>query len=74
MAGTVIAGMYKKFTGNKKDSSLWSMLAIAGVLMIIAGFVIRPYTGGISKYMLHQHGCLFAPASACSFLNVWYCW
>jgi heparan-alpha-glucosaminide N-acetyltransferase len=49
MGGIVIAGIYEKIAGKKKDHYLWSILSAAGIIMIAAGLIIRPYAGGISK-------------------------
>ncbi|MEP7107351.1 MAG: DUF5009 domain-containing protein [Ferruginibacter sp.] len=49
MAGTVIAGIYAEMVSKGKDQYLWGILTAGGVMMIIAGLIIRPYGGGISK-------------------------
>jgi heparan-alpha-glucosaminide N-acetyltransferase len=51
MAGTVIGHIYGKLSANKTYQRLWMLFALAGVLMIAAGFILRPYAGGISKIM-----------------------
>lgn len=49
MGGVVISGIYGQMAGRRKDHALWSILAAAGILVIVLGLVIRPYTEGISK-------------------------
>ncbi len=49
MSGTVVAGLYDKLATGNKNVALWIILTVTGVLMIVAGFAIRPYAGGISK-------------------------
>jgi predicted acyltransferase len=49
MGGIVITGIYQTLAGKRKDLLLWSLLTACGVILIVAGFLIRPYAGGISK-------------------------
>lgn len=49
MAGVVIAGLYTRLAGKGKDGLLWGILTAAGIGFIVAGIVLRPYAGGISK-------------------------
>lgn len=49
MAGMGVAGIYAALAGKGKDRNLWVTLTAGGVVMIIAGLMIRPYAGGISK-------------------------
>lgn len=49
MAGIVISGIYEKMVGKGKDKYLWSILTAAGIIMIAAGLIIRPFADGISK-------------------------
>lgn len=49
MAGIVISGLYGKMAGKEKDHYLWGILTFTGIIMIIAGLIIRPYAEGISK-------------------------
>jgi len=49
MAGTVISSLYTLLDKKGKLSSLWAVFIGLGVLAIVAGFVLRPYTAGISK-------------------------
>lgn len=49
MAGIAVAGIYEKMAGKGKDAFLWFALTSFGVVFIIAGFLIRPFAGGISK-------------------------
>jgi hypothetical protein len=49
MAGVVSSLLYKQLSGKGKDKLLWWGFAIAGVVMVILGFLVRPYSGGISK-------------------------
>ncbi len=49
LGGTVISTVYTMLIGKGKDQRLWILLAIAGLLSILFGFLIRPYAGGISK-------------------------
>ena len=49
MAGAVISSLYTLLDKKGKLSSLWAVFIGLGVLAIVAGFVLRPYTAGISK-------------------------
>ncbi|KQC01175.1 DUF5009 domain-containing protein [Pedobacter sp. Hv1] len=49
LGGAVISTLYSVLVAKEKDKNLWLILALAGVLTIVFGLVIRPYTGGISK-------------------------
>jgi predicted acyltransferase len=49
MGGIVINGIYQTLAGKRKDSLLWTLLTACGVALIVAGFLIRPFAGGISK-------------------------
>lgn len=49
MFGVVASVGYGWLLERDKTRQLWAIFAIAGVLLIVAGFLIRPYTGGISK-------------------------
>ncbi len=47
LGGAVVASMYTQL--ENKDKNLWIFLAVAGLASILFGFIIRSYTGGISK-------------------------
>ena len=49
MGGAVIATSYQILIAKQQDKKLWLLLALAGVLCITFGFIIRPFAGGISK-------------------------
>ena len=49
MGGMVTAGIYQNIADKRKDALLWTLLTACGVILIVAGFLIRPYAGGISK-------------------------
>jgi predicted acyltransferase len=49
MGGVVISGIYAKLVEQGKTQQIWATLAIIGVLFLVAGFALRPYTEGISK-------------------------
>ncbi len=49
MAGTVVSLVYLNVKGRSKDWILWTVLSIAGPVCILAGLLVRPYAGGISK-------------------------
>ena len=49
MAGVVILLAYRELTGKGKDRSLWISFAVAGIVMLAFGLLIRPYAAGISK-------------------------
>jgi predicted acyltransferase len=49
MGGVVISGVYAKLVEQGKTQWVWATLAIIGVLFLVAGFALRPYTEGISK-------------------------
>jgi heparan-alpha-glucosaminide N-acetyltransferase len=49
MGGVVISGIYAKLVEQGKTQRIWATLAIVGILLLVAGFAIRPYAEGISK-------------------------
>jgi predicted acyltransferase len=49
MGGAFIGALYHYYRSNNKLSQLWAIFALIGVGCIVAGFVLRPYTDGISK-------------------------
>lgn len=49
LGGAVIATSYSNLIGKGNDGKLWITLALAGLISIVFGFIIRPYAGGISK-------------------------
>ncbi|MEJ5995128.1 DUF5009 domain-containing protein [Pedobacter sp. Du54] len=49
LGGTVISTLYALFISKGEDKKLWIGLTAAGLACILFGFIIRPYTGGISK-------------------------
>jgi heparan-alpha-glucosaminide N-acetyltransferase len=49
MAGMMVSLLYTGLTGKRKEKLVWMLLAIAGVVMLMFGLVIRPYAQGISK-------------------------
>lgn len=49
MTGISVAGIYEKMAGKGKDANLWSLLTLSAAGFIVAGFLIRPFAGGISK-------------------------
>jgi heparan-alpha-glucosaminide N-acetyltransferase len=51
MMGVVIGILYGRLSAARNYSGLWWLFASLGLIMIAAGFMVRPYTGGISKIM-----------------------
>jgi len=49
LAGTVISMWYARMVSKGFNTKVWVALFAAGCLVIAAGFLIRPYTEGISK-------------------------
>ncbi|WP_413667735.1 DUF5009 domain-containing protein [Mucilaginibacter sp. Mucisp86] len=49
MGGIVVSGIYARLVEQGKTQRIWATLAIIGVLFLVAGFALRPYTEGISK-------------------------
>ncbi|HEY9000193.1 MAG TPA: DUF5009 domain-containing protein [Mucilaginibacter sp.] len=49
MAGVVISLWYARMVKKGFNTALWLKLFIAGCLAIAVGFLLRPYTDGISK-------------------------
>lgn len=47
MGGAVISVCYSRLLAQQR--LVWPVLTIAGVIAIVLGFIVRPYTGGISK-------------------------
>jgi heparan-alpha-glucosaminide N-acetyltransferase len=51
MAGTIMGVLYGRFAATNRYRPLWLLLPAIAAVMIIAGFIVRPYAGGISKIM-----------------------
>ena len=49
LAGTVISMWYARMVSKGFNTKVWVALFAAGCVVIAAGFLIRPYTEGISK-------------------------
>jgi heparan-alpha-glucosaminide N-acetyltransferase len=49
LGGVLISTIYRLVAQRNKSHRLWIILAEAGLIIIVVGFLIRPYTGGISK-------------------------
>ncbi len=49
MAGTVISSLYTLLDKKGKLGSLWAVFIGLGVLALVAAFILRPHTAGISK-------------------------
>lgn len=49
MAGIVITSLYGQLAGKGNDRLLWAGFTAIGLAMIAAGFLLRPFAGGISK-------------------------
>ncbi|SDG32323.1 DUF5009 domain-containing protein [Mucilaginibacter gossypii] len=49
MGGVVISGIYAKLVEQGKTQRIWATLTVVGILFLVAGFALRPYTEGISK-------------------------
>lgn len=49
LGGTVLSVLYGKLVSNNKVRFLWAVFIGIGVMMILAGLIIRPYAEGISK-------------------------
>lgn len=51
MAGTITGMVYRQCSAENTYRRLWITLSAYALLLLAAGFVIRPYAGGISKIM-----------------------
>jgi predicted acyltransferase len=49
MAGVIISLLYTKITENNRYRWIWPAFTLIGIVFIAAGFLVRPYTEGISK-------------------------
>jgi heparan-alpha-glucosaminide N-acetyltransferase len=49
MAGAVISSLYSELITRGKDKLFWYVFAGLGVLILVAGHLIRPFADGISK-------------------------
>ncbi|MCJ8208953.1 DUF5009 domain-containing protein [Mucilaginibacter sp. RS28] len=49
MGGVIISRVFTYLNDAGKTTRLWAVLAVTGVLFIVAGLLIRPYAEGISK-------------------------
>lgn len=49
MAGAVMTTLYMKLIRDGKRSTQLMIFTLLGIILIAAGLVLRPYTGGISK-------------------------
>jgi predicted acyltransferase len=49
MAGIVISVLYSKLAEAGNSHRIWGILTAAGIILLVSGFLVRPYAGGISK-------------------------
>lgn len=49
MGGVLLTEVYELLIERGKTKLLWAFLTTAGILALASGFMVRPYTGGISK-------------------------
>ncbi|WP_183559694.1 DUF5009 domain-containing protein [Mucilaginibacter sp. SP1R1] len=49
MCGVVISVLYAQLVQKTKTEYIWSIFTAIAVVMLIGGFIVRPYTEGISK-------------------------
>ncbi len=49
MFGVVISLLYSKIISKGSYNNLWITFTLIGIALIVLGFVVRPYTEGISK-------------------------
>jgi predicted acyltransferase len=49
MTGVLISVLYKKYSDENKQSKSWAVFSLIGMGMLIGGFALRPFWGGISK-------------------------
>jgi len=49
MGGVVTIGLYAQLVKTDKTQKIWLLFGVLGIILIIGGLLIRPYTGGISK-------------------------
>jgi len=49
LGGTILSVWYSRLVAKGFNSGLWVWLCIAGAASIVSGFILRPYTDGISK-------------------------
>lgn len=49
MFGAVISLLYTRLLGNNNYKKVWLWFSLIGAALIALGFVVRPYTDGISK-------------------------
>jgi len=49
MFGIIASLMYSKLAAKNSYNKVWLIFSIAGPALILLGFLVRPYTGGISK-------------------------
>jgi heparan-alpha-glucosaminide N-acetyltransferase len=49
MGGIIISGLYGRLVTTGKTQRLWVMMTLLGIALIVAGLMIRPFAGGISK-------------------------
>ncbi len=49
MMGALVSVLYSRLAGSAYEKLLWPVLTASGLILIIFGLFIRPYSGGISK-------------------------
>lgn len=49
MGGAFISALYSRLLQRQRINAVWIYLFLIGVGAIVLGFLVRPYTGGISK-------------------------
>jgi predicted acyltransferase len=49
MFGVVFSMLYAQFAAKNKYNYVWILFTLLGVALVVLGFIVRPYTQGISK-------------------------
>jgi heparan-alpha-glucosaminide N-acetyltransferase len=49
MFGVVVSLLYSKLAAKNSYNKVWLIFTLSGIALIVLGFIVRPYTHGISK-------------------------
>ena len=49
MFGVVVSLLYSKLAAKNSYNKVWLIFTLSGIALIVFGFIVRPYTHGISK-------------------------
>ena len=68
--GIVVSTFYQKFSSKKSSGRLCFILSLSGLILLLSGFLMRPFTEGISKIRSTSSWVFISMGSAILFLVI----